>query len=99
MLTVRKKAPLVCVHGTAPKEVELGGFAFSPPGLEVQAGTEVTWTNHDPTTHTVSADAGEFDSGALDPGATFSATFTDSGQFTYMCQIHPTMKGKVTVVG
>lgn len=65
----------------------------------MQAGTEVTWTNHDPTTHTVSADAGEFDSGALDPGATFSATFTDSGQFTYMCQIHPTMKGKVTVVG
>jgi plastocyanin len=99
LLTVRKNAPLVRVHETAPNQVELDGFAFSPADLEVQVGAEVTWTNHAPTTHTVTADAGSFDSGALDPGATFSTTFAYPGEFTYMCQIHPTMKGKVTVVG
>lgn len=99
-LTVRRNAPLVRVKDSPPDAVLLDGFAFTPPDLEVAVGTEVTWTNHDPATHTVTADGGAFDSGALDPGASFTTQFSDAGQFAYLCQIHPTsMKGTITVVG
>ncbi|HEY7401266.1 MAG TPA: plastocyanin/azurin family copper-binding protein [Actinomycetota bacterium] len=99
LLTVRKDAPLVRVQETAPDTVLVHGFAFAPTDLEVPLGTEVTWMNHDPTTHTVTADDGSFDSGPLDGGASFSTPLTEAGEFTYACQIHPTMTGTVTVVG
>jgi plastocyanin len=99
LLIVRPNARLVRSSAAVPDEVVLDGFAFSPANLQVQTGTEVTWTNHDPTEHTVTADDGAFDSGVLDAGGSFSAQLDDAGQFTYRCQIHPTtMKGTVTVV-
>ena len=60
-------------------------------------GTPVTWTNLDPTAHTVSASDGSFDSGTLEPDARFETTFERPGTFAYFCQIHPTMRGTVRV--
>jgi plastocyanin len=99
-LVVRRGAPLVDAVGgpTAPDEVGIGDFAFSPARIEVESGTRVTWTNDDPTAHTVTASDGSFDSGALDPGAGFSAVFEQTGSFPYICEIHPTMQGTVRVV-
>ena len=77
--------------------VSISGFAFEPSELQVEAGTEVTWSNDDPEAHTVTADDGSFDSGALDPGATFSTVVDASGAVTYICQIHPAMQGTITV--
>jgi hypothetical protein len=57
----------------------------------------VTWTNTGQRTHTVSADDGSFDSGRLDPGETFSHTFTEPGTFSYHCGFHPEMLGTITV--
>jgi plastocyanin len=98
LLEVRRDAPKVrkAAEGDA---VAIEGFAFSPSSIEVAAGTEITWTNVDPTEHTVTADAGSFDSGPLTQGASFSATFDEAGTVTYFCAIHPTMKGSVTVAG
>ena len=77
--------------------VSLANFTFSPATLPVKAGTTVTWTNNDSTTHTVTSDSGVFNSGNLAPGATFSYTFNSTGTFTYHCSIHTYMKGTIIV--
>ena len=45
---------------TAPSSssvgVSIANFAFSPATLDVRVGTTVTWTNNDPTPHTVTCD-------------------------------------------
>ena len=65
----------------------------------MSAGTTVTWTNSDGTTHTVTADGGAFDSGHLADGATFQFTFKAAGVFPYHCSIHSSMNGTITVTG
>lgn len=45
----------------------------------------------------VAASGGGFDSGNLESGRSFSFTFTDVGTFTYHCNIHSSMKGKIIV--
>jgi predicted lipoprotein with Yx(FWY)xxD motif len=77
--------------------VTIQGFAFDPPQLSVAVGTTVTWTNRDSVAHTVTGDQGEFDSGHLDPGKTFSFTFSQPGTFAYHCTIHPQMKATIVV--
>src|SRR4051812_21417413 len=58
-----------------------GTQAFSPNPFTVSlaAGGRVRWVNADGTTHTVTADAGDFDSGNLSPNGTFDHTFTTAG--------------------
>jgi hypothetical protein len=72
--------------------------AYQPPALTIEAGQTVTWTNRGFTPHTVTALAGEFDSGRLNAGESFKVTFSTPGTFAYMCTIHPSMKGNVTVL-
>ena len=81
----------------SPNAVTLANFAFSPATLTVKAGTTVTWTNNDSTTHTVTSDTGVFNSGNLAPNATFSYTFSTAGTYAYHCSIHSTMKGTIIV--
>ena len=76
----------------------VAGFAFAPDRVEVAAGTELTWTNEDPTAHTVTADDGSFDSGTLDAGATFRTVVEGTGTVRYRCLIHPSMQGSITVI-
>jgi plastocyanin len=86
----------------------LGDKAFLPDPLRIKAGTTVTWTNDDNNLHTVTsgkpstANAGEaFDSGLtalLMPSKTYSHKFTNTGEFSYFCRVHPTMVGKIVVV-
>ena len=83
--------------GTGGAQVTIQNFSFSPASVTVKVGDTVTWTNQDSTTHTVVADNGEFKSGNLGNGATFSFTFSTAGTFAYHCSIHSTMKGTVVV--
>lgn len=86
----------------------LGNKAFSPNLIRIKVGTTVTWTNNDNNLHTVTsgipntANAGEaFDSGLtalIMPTKTFSHKFTNTGEFSYFCRVHPTMVGKILVV-
>jgi plastocyanin len=77
--------------------VTIQNFAFNPPTLTVKVGTEVTWTNQDSTTHTVTFDTGGAKSGDLAQGATYKQTFSSAGTLSYHCSIHPTMTATVTV--
>jgi plastocyanin len=100
-LDVRENAPFVRERtgGGVQNEgvVSIAGFAFDPADLTVDAGTEITWTNEDEAPHTVTAEDGSFDSGTLEPGQTFSTTIDGAGAVTYVCQIHPEMRGTITV--
>jgi plastocyanin len=77
--------------------VRIADFAFAPGSLSAEAGQSVTWTNQDGTAHTVTADDGAFDSGNLAGGEEFSFAFDEAGTYAYHCNIHPRMKGTVTV--
>lgn len=98
-LVVREGAPLVAPPETPADEVRIDGFTFAPTTIEVAAGAEVTWSNHDPAAHTVTADDGSFDSDVIDEGDTFSTRFAAPGRFSYLCRIHPAMTGVVLVTG
>jgi plastocyanin len=96
-LEVREDAPLVRSGNASADTVSIANFAFDPAELEVASGTEVTWTNEDQAPHTVTADGGEFDSGTLEPGDTFSVAVEGNGPVTYACMIHPEMTGTIVV--
>jgi plastocyanin len=74
----------------------LSTTAYNPNPLTITAGTTVTWTNMDSTTHTATSDTGVF-GGTLAPNAQVSFTFPNKGTFTYHCTIHPNMVGTITV--
>jgi plastocyanin len=71
--------------------------SFEPADLEVKVGTTVKWTNEGEKPHTVTSDKGDWGSGELAKGQTFTATFTKPGTFDYHCKIHPEMKARITV--
>lgn len=84
--------------GGALAAVAIGDFAFGPGDLTVPAGTTVTWTNGDGAPHSVKSTDGGFDgSGTLRKGDTYSFTFANAGTFPYICGIHTSMTGSITV--
>jgi plastocyanin len=95
-------APAAGARNQQSISVIIQNFAFNPPNIVVPPGTTVTWVNADRAPHTVTATdpAGAFDSGTLQPGQSFSFTFTQPGTtYAYYCAIHPSMTGTVTVTG
>ena len=77
-------------------EIVISDFAFSED-ITVPVGTTVIVRNDDSAGHTWTADDGAFDSGFIDAGATFEFTFTEAGTFAFHCDVHPSMKGTITV--
>ncbi len=84
--------------------VVIENFQFIPSTLQVAAGTTVTWKNRDAAEHQIINDAtGQAAQGALfmsnplPQGVTYSFTFTTAGTYPYHCNIHPSMKGTITV--
>lgn len=73
------------------------GFAYTPTRIEITAGTTVEWKNGDPVAHTVTAADQSFDSGLIQPGATWRHTFATPGTYDFLCTPHPFMKGVVVV--
>jgi plastocyanin len=78
-------------------EVWIQASAFNPDKITVTAGTTITWTNKDGVVHTVTSDAGLFDSGNIGANGTFSHKFSTAGTFLYHCALHTTMTGSVVV--
>ncbi|GAC1325452.1 MAG: hypothetical protein NVSMB2_24040 [Chloroflexota bacterium] len=68
-------------------QVDIRNYAFVPVTVTVAAGTRVTWAN-EPVIHTVTADDQSWDSGFLDPGASFSHVFDTPGTYGYYCIPH-----------
>ena len=72
--------------------------AVSPNALVVPPGARVAWTNVGRNRHTVTADDGRFDSGALIPGQGFTISApADPGVYAYHCRFHAFIRGTLTV--
>ena len=83
--------------GTA-RGITIEGFKFSL--ANAAAGASVPVVNEDGSAHTATADNGEFDSGEVEGGGEGSITAPDKpGQYPFHCEIHPSMKGTLTVTG
>jgi|GEM_PF-890415 len=73
-------------------------YMFHPAVMTIPVGTTVTWTNYDPFAHTSTSDTGVWNSGSINPGASYQYTFNTPGTFPYHCMIHPFMHGVIIVV-
>jgi plastocyanin len=81
---------------------------YEPTEITVQPGTSITWSNHDTVIHTAtSGDSdsgtpdGRFDTGFIQPGKSKTVILIPGakGKIAYFCQVHPFMRGEVTVAG
>jgi plastocyanin len=84
------------VARAAEHTVVIDGVKFEPEATTVQRGDTVVWTNKDPFPHTATA-RGVFDSKEIDPGKSWKWTARRAGVYEYVCTLHPTMKGTITV--
>jgi plastocyanin len=76
-----------------------GSWVYDPAVLEIAVGTTVTWVNETNIAHTVTGTTLTYgDSSPIEPGGSWSQTFTEAGTFDYFCSPHPFMTGSVTVV-
>ena len=71
-------------------------YAFQDAAIEV--GDTLTWTNNGNEPHSVTSDTGVFGSVTLNPKASYSFQFNQTGDFPYHCSIHGFMKSNVRVV-
>jgi len=76
--------------------IAMDGTGFVPEALTVQRGDRVVWVNQDPLPHTATAD-GTFDSKSIAAGQSWSYVARKPGEFAYVCQFHPGMKGTLIV--
>lgn len=75
-----------------------GVFTFKPKTLNIAVGTTVKWINKTSVQHTATSNDGKtFNSGFINPGASFKFTFTTAGSFPYHCNVHPFMMGTINV--
>ena len=94
-------APMASAPSSAPmaagaNTVVISDFTFGPAEMRVAVGTTVTFTNDDDQPHTATS-AGNFDTGAIQPGASATVTLATAGTFSYACSFHPFMTGTLTV--
>jgi LPXTG-motif cell wall-anchored protein len=76
----------------------MADFFFSPAAVSVAVGDTVTWRNTGQAPHNAVADDGSFKTPDLNSGQSASHRFTAAGTFSYICTIHPQMKGTVRVL-
>jgi plastocyanin len=80
------------------RTVLIQGFKFKPAHITIKRGTKVRWINKDRAHHTATAiKRKSFDSGRLGKGQRYTHTFKSAGKEKYFCEIHPFMRGSVTV--
>jgi plastocyanin len=91
-------APAPSGEAVRSAKVRISDFAYDPDPVTIQVGGKVIWLNEDATPHTATAEDGSFNTGVLEEGKLKSETFKEAGTFTYICTIHPGMKGVVEVV-
>ena len=76
---------------------------FYPYHAKVDVGQKFTWINSDKSAHSIVTGTpsdgpdGIINSGLFASKKTFSHTFSESGEYSYYCMVHPWMEGKITV--
>jgi hypothetical protein len=76
----------------------MGDLFFSPTSVTIAVGDTVTWRNTGQAPHNATADDGSFQTPTINNGQSASHTFDQAGTFSYICTIHPQMKGTIRVL-
>lgn len=77
--------------------IDIEDFKFAPPNATVKVGSKITFVNKDRAVHTATATMGsDFDTDNLEQDAKGVITVKKAGVITYICELHPFMKGKLT---
>lgn len=83
-------------HAASGRSVSMKGIRFSPATVTIGRGQTVTWKFDDGfTPHNVVAR--HFRSSPTKTSGTYTVRFTRAGTYSYVCTIHPGMRGKVVV--
>ena len=73
-------------------------YTYFPARTRVKAGTTITFTNVGDIPHTATAyRQGNWDTGVLEKGQSKTITFSEPGNYFYICTPHPWMYGQVIV--
>ncbi len=93
---VNPNSVVVIIQPGASVNASLG---FEPTMITVVIGVNntVIWKNEDSDWHDVHSETGMFYSGIIQPGASWTYTFTSPGAFPYVCDPHPWMTGTIIV--
>ena len=102
LLTAALPAMALAAPRAAVHTVVIDGMRFVPGDLTVNAGDTVVWINKDPFPHTATSSATlsiatRFDSKDIAPGRSWKFVATRRGDFPYLCKLHRTMQGKLSV--
>lgn len=82
--------------------VEIPEFKYNPTPVKVERCDSVVWKNTHNQAHTSTGEGSmNWSTGSIAPGmsAAEPIQFANAGTFTYICALHPFMKGEVTVAG
>jgi plastocyanin len=90
-------APAVTAQPVADVVAKIADFHYKPRTQRIAKGTQVTWKNVDTANHTVTFADGPGELGNISERGSRSARFPRAGTFTYVCEYHPSMHGKVIV--
>jgi plastocyanin len=100
VVTASATAPEAGIVPTPGSIVRVRQGTLSVASVQVKVGDSVIFVNtEDDTTvnHQMVADDGSFTTGVLRPNMMFTVTFQKVGTYTYHDQLHPDIKGTITV--
>jgi plastocyanin len=83
--------------GAGGATVSIISFAFQPNTVEIALGETIAFTVASGSHTTTST--GNWDSGGLGEGESFSFTPTTAGTYEFFCSFHASMTGTLTVTG
>jgi plastocyanin len=90
--------PAEAAASAKPIEVAVKDNVFAPATIHAKVGQKITWNMAGQVAHTVTATEGaKFDSGALQPGDSFSYVTKKAGTISYLCSFHQGMTGQIVV--
>ena len=78
-------------------EIVMKGFQFEPKEATVKVGQTVTWRNEDSDKHDAFSEESGLDTPDIGQNGTVDFQPDKAGTINYICSIHPSMKGTLTV--
>jgi plastocyanin len=100
LTAAQREAPHTKIFGNKVV-VLINKSMFGPTKLTIKRGSAVVWTNMETTSHQVVTDDGKTITAAESPvlarGKSYKHVFDTVGTFPYHCNLHPNMKGTITV--
>jgi len=88
-------------EGQAPAEevmITIEDFDFGDP-TTARVGDTIRISNKDGVAHTWTSVDEVFNSGSIGPEGDFTFSFDEPGDYKFICSIHPSMTGSISISG